>query len=215
MDREDVWKGIDQQRRDLVDLLEDLSAEEWQHPSLCYGWTVRQVAAHVALQNTTWAMYPRAVLDSIRSGGLNGGIQAAARRHAQLPTDQIIDEIRDRIGVWKPLPAVNYRESAIDYLVHSQDIAIPLGRQMKMPTDVATVAAERVWTNSRMFHAGKKLAGYRLVATDTDWTAGQGPEVTGPISALLLLLTGRPAALAHLSGPGAATLQTPTSKAPA
>ena len=58
-------------------------------------------------------------------GGINRGIHAAARRHAQLPTERIIDEIRDRIGVWKPLPAVNYRESAIDYLVHTQDMAIP------------------------------------------------------------------------------------------
>ena len=62
MDREDVWKGIDQQRRELVALLEDLSAKEWEQPSLCQGWTVRHVAAHVALQNTTLAMYPRAVL---------------------------------------------------------------------------------------------------------------------------------------------------------
>jgi len=215
MEREDVWKGIDQQRHDLVDLLEDLSDQEWQHPSLCQGWTVRQVAAHVALQNTTWAMYPRAVWDSIRWGGLNGGIHAAACRHAQHSTQEIIDEIRDRIGVWKSLPAVDYRESAIDYLVHTQDIAIPLARRVRMPTDVATVAAERVWTTPRMFHARKKLAGYRLVATDTRWTAGDGQEVTGPISALLLLLTGRPAALAHLSGPGAATLHPPTSNAPA
>jgi hypothetical protein len=64
-----------------------------------------------------------------------------------------------------------------------------------------------------MFHARKKLAGYRLVATDTTWNAGHGQEVGGPISALLLLLTGRPAALARLSGAGAAALQerTPSS----
>jgi len=167
------------------------------------------VAAHVALQNTTVAMYPRAVVDSVRGGGINGGIHTAACRHALLSTEQIIDEIRDRIGVWKPLPGVDYRESAVDYLVHTQDIAIPLGRRVKMPTDVAAVAAERVWANPRLFHARKKLAGYRLIATDTDWIAGQGQEVTGPISALLLLLTGRTAALADLSGPGAATLQRP------
>jgi uncharacterized protein (TIGR03083 family) len=114
--------------------------------------------------------------------------------------------------VWRPLPGVTYRESAIDYLVHTQDIAIPLGREVTMPTDVATVAAQRVWTSPRMFHARKKLTGYRLVATDTAWTAGQGQEVTGPISTLLLLLTGRPTALAHLSGPGAATLRTRASE---
>ncbi len=215
MDREDVWRGIDDQRRALVDLLEDLSDQEWQQPSLCQGWTVREVAAHVALQNTTWAGLPRGILDTIRSGGMNGGIHAMACRHALLPTDQIIAEIRDRIGVWRALPTLTYRESAVDYLVHAQDIAIPLGRPLPMPTDVAAVAADRVWASDRMFHARKKLHGYRLIATDAAWTAGQGAEVTGPMSALLLLLTGRPAALADLSGPGAATLPARTSGAPA
>jgi uncharacterized protein (TIGR03083 family) len=208
VDRDEVWRAIDQQRCELVDLLEDLSAQEWQQLSLCQGWTVREVAAHVALQNTTWAMLPRAVMETVRSGGMNAGIHAAACRHALHPTDQIIDEIRNRIGVWRPLPTLTYRESAIDYLVHTQDIAIPLHRRVKMSTGVAAVAAERVWTSDRMFHARKKLDGYRLVATDCDWTAGQGQEVTGPISALLLLLTGRHAALDDLSGSGAATLQT-------
>jgi uncharacterized protein (TIGR03083 family) len=138
---------------------------------------------------------------------MNGAIHAVACRHALQPTEQIIAEIRDRIGVWRPLPTLTYLESAIDYLVHPQDIAIPLGRRIEMPADVAAVAAQRVWTSPRMFHARKKLAGYRLVATDTDWTAGHGDEVTGPIRALLLLLTGRHALLADLSGPGAATLQ--------
>jgi len=209
MDREDVWRAIDDQRRRLVELLEDLSDDEWDHPSLCEGWTVRQVAAHVALQNTTWAAMPRGVLDVIRSGSMNGAIQAVACRHALQPTDQIIAEIRDRIGVWRPLPTVSYLESAIDYLVHPQDVAIPLGRRLEMPTDVAAVAAQRVWTSPRMFHARRRLAGYHLFATDTNWTAGRGSEVTGPIRALLLLLTGRPALMADLSGPGAATLQAP------
>jgi len=209
MDREDVWRAIDHERRRLVELLEDLSDDEWNHPSLCEGWTVRQVAAHVALQNTTWAAMPRGVLEMIRSGSMNGAIQAVACRHALRPTDQIIAEIRDRIGVWRPLPTVTYLESAIDYLAHPQDIAVPLGRRLEMPTDVAAVAAQRVWTSPRMFHARRRLAGYHLFATDTNWTAGRGSEVTGPIRALLLLLTGRPALMADLSGPGAATLQAP------
>ena len=142
----------------------------------------------------------------ITSGGMNGAIHAMACRHAKNPAGQIIAEIRDRIGVWRPLPAVTYRDTAVDYLVHAQDIAIPLGRRLEMPADVAVVAADRVWTSDRMFHARKKLAGYRLLATDATWSAGQGQEVTGPISALLLLLTGRPEALARLSGTGADAL---------
>jgi uncharacterized protein (TIGR03083 family) len=207
MEHSEVWTAIDDQRRALVHLLEDLSGQEWRQPSLCEGWTVRQVAAHLALQNTTWPAMPRALLDAVRRGGMNGAIHAMACRHAELPVEAIIGEIRGRIGVWRPLPALTFRETAIDYLVHGQDIALPLGRTLPMPPDLAVVAANRVWSRSRMFHARKKLAGYRLVAGDAPWAAGYGQEVGGPIGALLLLLTGRPAALPRLLGPGAAGLR--------
>jgi len=206
MDHSDVWTAIDEQRRALVQLLEGLSEEEWGRPSLCDGWTVRQVAAHLALQNTTWSMMPRAMLDLVRHGGMNGAIHAMACRHAELPVEVIVGEIRDRIGVWRPLPTVTFRETVIDYLVHGQDIAVALGRSLETPPDLAVVAVDRVWSRSRMFHARKNLAGYRLVADDAPWAAGQGHEIRGSIGALLLLLTGRPAALPQLSGPGAAGL---------
>jgi uncharacterized protein (TIGR03083 family) len=207
MERSDVWAAIDGHRRALVQLLEGLPEEEWRRPSLCDGWTVRQVAAHLALQNTTWSMMPRAVLDLVRHGGMNGAIHAMACRHAELPVEVIVGEIRDRIGVWRPLPTVTYRETVIDYLVHGQDIAVPLRRTLEVPPELAVVAADRVWSRSRMFHARKNLTGYRLVADDAPWAAGRGREVHGPIIALLLLLAGRPAALPQLSGPGAAGLR--------
>ena len=99
MERSDVWTAIDDQRRALVHLLDGLSEEEWRRPLLCEGWTVRQVAAHLALQNTTWSAMPRVVLDLIRHGGMNGAIHAMACRHAELPVEVIVGEIRDRIGV--------------------------------------------------------------------------------------------------------------------
>lgn len=207
MEQRDAWAAIDDQRRAIVRMLEDVPEQDWRQPSLCGGWTVRQVAAHLALQNTTWPQMPRTALGVIRHGGLNGAIHAMACRHAELPAEVIIGEIRDRIGVWRPLPAVTFRETAIDYLVHGQDIAIPLGRTLPMPLDLAVLAADRVWSSPRMFHARRKLAGYCLVAEDTPWAAGQGQTIYGPIRALLLLLTGRPAALPQLSGPGVAGMR--------
>ncbi|MGY2063718.1 hypothetical protein ACW9HQ_53220, partial [Nocardia gipuzkoensis] len=59
-----------------------------------------------------------------------------------------------------------------------------------------------VWTMGWPFHARRRLHQFRLTATDTDWTAGEGPEIQGPILPLLLLLTGRPIALRQLTGPG-------------
>jgi uncharacterized protein (TIGR03083 family) len=207
MEHGEAWAAIDEQRRVLVLLLESLSAEDWDQPSLCDGWTVRQAAAHLALQNAGWAAMPRAVADAARHRGLNGAIRAMACRHAARPTDAIIAEIRDRIGVHRPLPTVTFRETAIDYLVHTMDIAIPLGRPMTMSPGLAVLAADRVWSASRMFRAREKLAGYRLTADDAPWSAGTGLQVNGPVSALLLLLTGRPAALPLLSGPGAGALR--------
>jgi uncharacterized protein (TIGR03083 family) len=155
------------------------------------------------------------VLDFVRHGGLDAAIHAMGCRHAELPAEVIVGEIRGRIGVWRPLPTVTFRETAIDYLVHGQDIAVPLGRSLQMPPDLAVVAADRLWSRSRMFQARKKLAGYRLVAHDAPWAAGHGHEICGPISAVLLLLTGRPAALPQLSGSAVADLRALLTPSPA
>ena len=101
----------------------------------------------------------------------------------------------------------NYRNIGFDVLVHGQDIAIPLGRDHPMPAEAARAGADRVWTMGWPFWARRRLRGVRLLATDTDWSAGVGVELRGPIKMLLLLLTGRTtAALPHLSGPGVHTI---------
>lgn len=41
------------ERRDLADFLETLTPEQWQQPSLCAGWTVRDVVAHVTIIKLT------------------------------------------------------------------------------------------------------------------------------------------------------------------
>ena len=117
MERGEAGAAIDDHRRALVHLLEDLSEREWRQPSPCERWAVRQVAAHLALQDTTWPAMPRVMLGSIRPGGMNSAIHAVACRHAVLPSEAIIGQIRDRIGAWRPLPAVTFRETAIDYLM--------------------------------------------------------------------------------------------------
>ena len=45
-----LWAGIDDQRSRTAALLEGLAPEQWDHPSLCDGWTVRHVAAHLTMQ---------------------------------------------------------------------------------------------------------------------------------------------------------------------
>jgi len=205
--RDQVWQVIGEQRLSLAGLLEQLSDEEWRQPSLCAGWTVGDVAAHLTLQQ-------------LRLGGVIGMVArwrgsmdrticyAARRRAAAWPAGQIIAEIRDMAGSRRHTIGVTYLETLTDILVHGQDITIPLGRHRDMPLRAAAVAASRVLTMSwpPPLPAARKVAGFRLTATDTPWSFGEGPQVSGPIGALLLVCAGRLAALPQLSGEGAAGL---------
>jgi hypothetical protein len=55
--------------------------------------------------------------------------------------------------------------------------------------------------------AKRRIDGLALRATDADWAHGSGPEVSGPILSLVMVMTGRQAALGDLSAEGVATLR--------
>lgn len=211
MDEDAVWAAIDTERTALAHLLESLSGPEWSAPSLCDGWRVRDVAAQLALAHMGPA---QAVRDLARArGSLDRMVCDTARRHASASPEQLVAEIRSMVGSRRSAPMVTALEPLIDVLVHTQDIALPLGRWRGMPVDAAATAATRVWTYrwplSRTFGARSRLRGLQLVATDVDWSAGEGARVEGPIEALLLVVTGRTAAVDRLSGPGAGALASP------
>ena len=207
LDRDQIWQAIDAQRLSVADLLEQLSDDEWRQPSLCAGWTVRDVAGHLTLQQVG----PVGVIGMMLRwrGSLDRMIRdVACRRAAALSTGQIIAEIRDMVGSRRHTVGVTYIETLTDILVHGQDIAIPLGRRLDMPPEAAAVAASRVlsmrWPPP--LPSARKVAGFRLIATDVSWSVGDGPEVRAPIGVILLACAGRLAALPQLSGEGAPDL---------
>lgn len=207
MNRDEVWAAVDEQRAAVAGLLESLSPQEWRRPSLCARWTVREVAAHLTLQQ----LGPRDLLARMpillrARGNLDRAIHdMAAARAGEADDARLVALIRASIGSRRrPNLGVTYLETLTDILVHGQDIAIPLGRDLPMPAGPAAAAATRMWTMRwpRPFPVKRTLRGFRLTAGDADWSAGNGPAVTGPMSALLLLSCGRLAALPRLSGPG-------------
>jgi uncharacterized protein (TIGR03083 family) len=209
LDVDGAWRAIDAQRLRVAAMLDDLSEDEWRQPSLCAGWTVRDVAAHLTLQQLRLRDCAGVVLRW--RGTMNRTIAHEARRRAAaLPVERIIAEIRGMIGSRRSNVGVTYKETLCDILVHSQDIAIPLGRTLPLPTEAATLAASRVLTMRwpppppSVRTAGR----FRLTATDIPWSAGDGPEVRGPIAALLLVSCGRTVVLPQLSGDGVAELGT-------
>jgi uncharacterized protein (TIGR03083 family) len=209
MDREQSWQVIEQERLSLADLLATLTDAEWDRPSLCAAWRIRDVAAHVALVPQppgSWTI----LVEGVRArGSFHRVNRDLSIRHANRAGADLAAELRENAAS-RTLPAVtNYRNILFDILVHGQDIAIPLGRERRMPLEAVRASATRVWAMGWPFWAKRRLSGFRLTATDVEWTAGSGApgrDIHGPIDALLLLLTGRTVALHRLSGDGVAPL---------
>jgi uncharacterized protein (TIGR03083 family) len=202
MGPDESWQLIEGHRRAIAELLDLLTPQEWERASLCTGWRVRDVAAHLAL-GTSAPPVGKMILEAVRARGnfdrLNHDL---AVRHAQRPTTVITRELRENAGS-RDLPAVtNYRNIVFDVLVHGQDIAVPLSRTLLFSTSAGAAAAENLWQLRWPWSTQRRFRGLSFSATDTDWSAGVGPAVRGPIRSLLLVLAGRPAALPELTGEG-------------
>ena len=203
MDRDRSWQVIEEQRLAIAGLLAGLSHEQWEAPSLCAGWRVRDVAAHVSL--VALPPSPASLLgDLVRARGSFHVLNTlASRRRAERSPDLLVRDLREHAASRKIPVVSNQRNVLFDVMVHGQDIAIPLGLELPVPADAAAEGATRVYEMGWPFWAKRRLRGLHLVATDADWSTGEGEKVEGPIRAMLLLVTGRTAtAVPMLTGDG-------------
>lgn len=205
METDELWRRIHQRRSELADQLETLTAEEWQVPSLCAGWTVRDVAAHIISSASAGLGDVLAVMVKARFN-FNRAMFDDAKRRSARPTDEIIADFRRLSGSRRRPPGTSRFDPFVDILVHTQDIVRPLGRTQPVPVSDALAVGDYVWHQGFPHSPQRRLRGVRLNATDGAWTVGSGPTIEGPMGALLLLMTGRTASVPELRGAGLAQL---------
>ncbi|NKY44523.1 maleylpyruvate isomerase family mycothiol-dependent enzyme [Nocardia cerradoensis] len=201
-----IWQAVAVERTSLVELLRSLPENGWEQPSLCAGWRVRDVVAHLILSADSGV--GAILFNLIRArGDFDRMVRDTAIRHAdRRTTAQLLAELHDSIGARVTPVGTTPVDRLMDLLVHGQDIAIPLGIPREMPVAAAELALDRIWNGGFPFHARKKFGDYHLVASDSEWTAGTGPVIEGSVTTLLLLVTGRRPAPDQLTGEGAAQL---------
>lgn len=193
MDRETVWDHVVTERLALAKQLRELSEAEWGHPSLCAGWRVRDVAAHViSAPQLTWGPTLRAFGGAWR--GYNGMILRDGVRRGSVPVAEILAQYDEFAQLRRGPVTTTHVEPLVDILVHSQDILRPLRRVHDMPPEAAAVAADRCRLLSLLMGSRKVVRSVRMRATDTDWERGRGPLVEAPMAELLMLCAGREAA---------------------
>ncbi|MBI3687158.1 MAG: maleylpyruvate isomerase family mycothiol-dependent enzyme [Actinobacteria bacterium] len=195
------------QRRELSDLFAALPEGQLRSQSLCSGWTVHDIAAHLAMElETRPSQLIRAMLAS--RGDTNRAIFALTARHTSRSTAELAEVLRRRADDRRTLPGTGPEAPLTDLVVHGLDVRVPLGLHAEVPADQARVVLDFLTTTpARGFVPKGRLAGLRFEATDLGWARGTGALVRGPVVALVLAITGRGAGLADLTGDGVPVLR--------
>jgi uncharacterized protein (TIGR03083 family) len=199
------------ERAALVHDLEDLDAPRWETPSLCAGWTVHDVVAHlVDTARTTRLGFAvglvRARFDFDRQNAR--GVQ----RHRGATPRETLQRLRDVVPR-RSTPPAPLDSRLVEEVVHGEDVRRPLGLTRAYPQEAVTRSLLlQVRTPASFGGAREVLARVRLTAADADVSVGDGPVVEGPALSLLLAVSGRRVALGDLRGPGLPALTAATSR---
>jgi uncharacterized protein (TIGR03083 family) len=195
MERSALWPAIHRERMALAADLEGMDVRQWSRPSLCREWNVRDVLAHMTtLANVT----PMTLLPKLVSSGLSLGRmqkkEIGAARGAS-PSDTLAAFEAIRTSRSPPgIPVTMLGET----LIHAEDIRRPLGIGHTYPIDAVLRIADFFKDTNRFIGTKRRVAGLRLLASDTAWSHGSGPEVSGPTMTLVLAMTGRKGVLDEL-----------------
>jgi len=190
------------ERADLAEFLATLTPAQWNAQSLCTKWTVKDVVAHVISYEELGFV---GLVGRFAKGLVVHANQVGVDEYSHLSPHELIDFLNRHLDPSGLTAGFGGMIGFVDGTIHHQDIRRALGQLRTIPADRLVRALGLVPGNPRL-GAGRRIRGLRLCATDVDWSHGAGPEVTGPGEALLMAMTGRPAALDDLHGPGKALL---------
>jgi uncharacterized protein (TIGR03083 family) len=203
--REFVFAAVADERCQIARLLDGLDAAQLATPSLCAGWDVKTVAAHVVSTVTDGTL--AFLWLALRRGSMARAIDELARRDAQLPAAEIVANLYRCADRRISPPLFGPLDPLADVLVHGGDIRIPLGLPFAPDPQLAALAMDFLtgpWPLG--FVPLGRLRGISLHANDICRVWGRGAEIRGPVAALMMAVSGRTALLHVLDGPGLAPL---------
>lgn len=192
------------ERRELAEVLLALPAARWDEDTLCAGWRVRELVAHMTMPYRYSG--PKVMFELAKSGGsFNRMLDRCARRDtASWSAEELATVLRDNAGhPWKP-PFGGYEGALIHDVVHGLDFTVPLGLDREVPHDRLRRVLDGLATPRSVKWFGVSLDGVALRADDMEWSHGSGEPVFGTARDLAMVLTGRRLPAGHLRGEPAA-----------
>jgi uncharacterized protein (TIGR03083 family) len=198
----DLWPWIRDERAAMLETFDGLTDAQWDVPSLCGAWNVRQVLGHLIVA----AAPPKgryAVEVAKARGSFDKANDRLARQEAERPTSELIERYREVLDERNTPPGLGPEAPLFDILLHSLDVRIPLGLPSDRPPERYAPALELVLgrLGGRIF-APRRRPSLHWVGTDHLWTYGTGEEVQGTMADLALAASGRAARIDALVGRG-------------
>lgn len=199
------WPLIKAERAALIADLEGLTEAQWSAPSLCAGWSVRDVLAHMT---ATAEMTTPRFLGKFARSGFRFNAMTAAGVQAELGTSSgdTLARFKSQLDATTHPPGPAAEVMSGDMVIHSQDIRVPLRIRHTFPAEMLTLVADFTLRSNLLLGGKRRATDLKLVATDVQWSHGDGPTVHGPLAAIILAITGRKAGIVELTGDGVATL---------
>ncbi|MEU8780129.1 maleylpyruvate isomerase family mycothiol-dependent enzyme [Streptomyces sp. NPDC048637] len=194
-----IKAAIAAERRELAAVLDGLPAEHWDAPTLCAGWRVRDVVAHMSM-GFRYSL-PKMAAELLRAGGsLHRMTDRCARRDAATAsTSELAGFLREHAHhPWKP-PVGGITAALGHDVVHGLDITVALGLDRRVPEDRVRLLLEKITPGTARFF-GADLRGVQLRADDLDWSFGSGTPLSGAAQDLLLVAYGRKLPPGRLQG---------------
>jgi len=183
----------------LADLLDSATDAQWATPSLCAGWRVREVIAHMTMA----ARYPEdKFMAELRRCNFDFGrlSNEIASRDAALPAGELVANLRsDVMQHWTP-PGGGYHGALNHVVIHGLDVTVPLGVPRRSPDDTMRVVLDDLTVGGVHEHFGTGIDRRALQATDLDWSYGSGPPLRGKAEDLALVLCGRALPAGRIEG---------------
>ena len=183
----------------LAGLLESATEAQWDTPSLCAGWRVREVIAHMTMA----ARYSdEEFMAELRRYEFDFGrlSDEVAARDADLPTSELVACLRSEVmRHWTP-PGGGWHGALNHVVIHGLDVTVPLGVPRRSPDATIRVVLDDLTAGGVQARFGTSIEGRSLQATDLDWSYGSGPALRGPAELLAVVMCGRKVPGGRLEG---------------
>lgn len=174
----------------LATALAPLDEPDWRRASLCEGWEVRHVIAHLTMA----ARYDETRFrEELEADGhdFQAMSDRLAQRDGELAPATLLADLGSAALARFEQPGGGWLGSISHVVIHGLDVTLPLGLGRVAGDDATRLVLDGLVSPGERTLFGVEIAGRGLRATDLSWEHGTGVPLSAAAGELVATLSGR------------------------